>query len=171
MKKILENENIKRAGIIPFVKRNNTVMFIMGLDEAIASISDFGGTREVIDADPFETALREFKEESFGVLGSLKRTNILSAPFIIGETGFHGEEGVLFFVKYKDEFPFFSKMREFKERNVPGDETKALVFITREQLLAGLEQTEERIQSSKVFLFHPKVQSVLLSGKETIECL
>lgn len=171
MQRILENANIRRAGIIPFVKRNNTVIFIMGLDEAIASIADFGGTREIRDLDPFETALREFQEESFGVLGDLERGNLLGAPFIIAETGFHGEEGILFFVKYRDEFPFFSKMREFKERNVPGDETKALVFISREQILAGLKQTEERIQSSKVFLFHAKVQSILLSGRETIESL
>ena len=167
----LKNDNIRRAGIIPYVKRNNTVFFILGLDEAIASISDFGGTREVTDLDPYETALREFQEESFGVLGVLNRKCLESAPYIIAKTGFHGEDGVLFFVKYKNEFPFFSKMREFKERNVPGDETKALVFLSREQILLGLKQTEERIQSSKIFLFHAKVQAILLTGREIIESL
>jgi len=172
METILKNDNIRRAGIIPYVKKNNTVIFILGLDEAIASISDFGGTREAKDKDPIETALREFQEESFGVLGGLNRKNIENSNYIVAKTGFHGEEeGIIFFVKYREEFPFFTKMREFKERNVPGDETKALIFITREQILDGLHQTEERIQSSKIFLFHPKVQSILLSAKHVIESL
>jgi len=168
---VLHNENIKRAGVIPYIKKNNTVIFILGLDEAIASISDFGGTREAKDADPLETALREFQEESFGVLGGLSRKNLESSTYVVAETGYHGEEGILFFVKYKEEFPFFTKMREFKERNVPGDETKALVYITKEQILEGLHQTDERIQSSKIFLFHPKVQSILLAGKDVVESL
>lgn len=168
---LIDKDNLRRAGIIPYVKTNNTVMFIFGLGEAIASISDFGGTREDFDEDIYETALREFHEESFNVIGPLNRKNLDHAPFIVAETGFHGEEGVLFFVKYRDNFPFLTKMREFKERAMPGDETKALIILSREQLLLGLKQPEERIQSSKIFLLHPKVRSILLSGRDIINSL
>jgi hypothetical protein len=162
---------LTRAGIIPYIKRNGIVLFIFGLDEAIANISDFGGTRENRDKDIYETAIREFSEESFGVLGELDQSNVVKATYIQGDTGFRGEQGVLFFVPFKTDFPLVSKMQEMKERAMPGDETKALICLTKEQLFQALKGAEERIQSSKIFLFHPKVKSILLSGIETIECL
>jgi len=168
----LQDKTIRRAGIIPYMKNEKTVFFIFGLDEGIASISDFGGTREDFDEDVYGTALREFQEETFGVIGTIKRENITKAPYIVGETGFHEtEKGVLFFIHYRHDFPFTAKMQEFKERNMPGDETRGLIVLSREQLIAGLKQPEERIQSSKVFLFHPKVRSILLSGNDIISSL
>lgn len=168
----LQDKTIRRGGVIPYVKNEKTVFFIFGLDEGIASISDFGGTREDFDEDVYGTALREFQEETFGVIGTIKRKNITRAPYIVGETGFHDtEKGVLFFVHYRQEFPFTDKMQEFKERNMPGDETRGLIVLSREQLIAGLKQPEERIQSSKVFLFHPKVRAILLAGNDIISSL
>nr|QBK91915.1 MAG: hypothetical protein LCPAC304_02560 [Pithovirus LCPAC304] len=168
----LKDTDIQRAGIIPYVKKKGKVFFLFGLGEGIASISDFGGTRELSDADVLETALREFHEETFNVIGTLTRDNLKHAPYIIGETGFHEtEKCALFFVAYRQDFPFFAKMNEFKERNVPGDETRGLIVLEREQLFRALKQPEKRIQSSKVFLFHAKVRSVLLLGKDTIGSL
>ncbi len=168
----LEDINLRRAGIIPYIKKQGRVFFLFGLGEGIASISDFGGTREPADADVLETALREFHEETFNVIGTLTRDNLKGDPYIIGETGFHEtEKCVLFFVAYRQDFPFFEKMNEFKDRNMPGDETRGLIVLEREQLFRALKQPEKRIQSSKVFLFHAKVRSVLLLGKDTIGSL
>jgi len=168
----LQDKTIRRAGVIPYMKNEKTVLFIFGLDEGIASISDFGGTREDFDKDVYGIALREFQEETFGIMGTIKRGNLIKAPYIVGETGYHEtEKGVLFFVQYSNDFPFTKKMQEFKERNMPGDETRGLIVLSKEQLISGLKQPEERIQSSKVFLFHPKVRSILLSGNDIISSL
>lgn len=169
--KLIENEGIKRAGIIPYIKKNNTVVVLLTLEPGIAGISDLGGSREAKDENIFQTGIREFNEESFGVLGTLNEKHLTSSPYIVAKTGYHGEEGVLFFVKFRSEFPFIRMMDEFKERNVPGDETKALIVLTKEQLFTALEKPDERILSSKLFLFHPKVKSILLSGRETISSL
>lgn len=169
---VLLDKDLKRAGVIPYVKINDKVFFIFGLGEGIASISDFGGTKEEKDEDAVDNALREFREESFTVLGTLNRNHLLNSPYIVGETGFHeGEKGVVFLVKYRNEFPFSSKMREFKERNVPGDETRGIIVLSREQLISGLKQPDVRIGSTKPFQFHAKVKNILLSGIDTIGSL
>lgn len=167
----MNEKDIRRAGVIPFVTdKMGNPFFLFGLDEGIACIADFGGTRETKDKDIVATALREFHEETFGVMGTLSRENLVKSPYIVGETGYHDEEkGILFLVKYRQEFPFLDKMKEFKERNVPGDETRGLIVLSREQLLRALSQAEERIQSSKVFHFHPKVKHILSSGIDIIK--
>lgn len=172
IEKIVDEEMIKRAGVIPYIKRQNNVFFLFGLDEGIASISDFGGTREKKDKDIIDTALREFREETFGIIGTLDRSHLLHSHHVVGKTGYHqGEKGILFFVKYRSDFPFYVKMKEFKERNVPGDETRGLIVLSREQLVLALNKPEERLKSSKIFHFHPKVRNVLLSGKDIIGSL
>jgi len=170
--KIADQQTINRAGVIPYVKIKNKVFFLFGLGEGVASISDFGGTRSKKDKDIIDTALREFREETFEIIGKLDRSHLLHSHHIVGETGYHqGERGILFFVRYRSDFPFCAKMKEFKERNVPGDETRGLIVLSREQLVLALNKPEERLQSSKIFHFHPKVRNILLSGKDIIGSL
>lgn len=58
---------VKRAGIIPMIKRGGHTFYGLGLDQSSGDITEFAGGREGKDKDMLETALREFKEETFGI--------------------------------------------------------------------------------------------------------
>jgi len=58
---------VRRAGIIPMIKRGNYTFYGLGLDYGSGDINEFAGGRESRDNDMLETALREFNEETFDI--------------------------------------------------------------------------------------------------------
>jgi len=158
----LEDPRIRRAGIIPYIKYNRQTLFLFGISEIHAYISDFGGTRDKKDIDVIETALREYNEETFGCLRDLTREEVSKSNYIIGPTGYHGDEMcVLFLVPFPKDIPLFGKMSEFRDRSVPGDEIKGLIVLNTRQLVMGLRNGEERVDGTRLFFFHPKVKPIL----------
>jgi len=158
----LEDLSIRRSGIIPYIKYNRQTFFLLGVSEIHAYISDFGGTRDDEDSDLIETALREYNEETFGCLRFLTRKDLESSKYVIGSTGYHGDEKcVIFFVQFPKDTPLFSKMSEFRHRSMPGDEIKGLTVLNTRQLITALRNGEERIEGTRIFFFHPKVKPIL----------
>lgn len=165
----LKDPRLRRAGIIPCIKFNRTTFFLLGTSEIHAYISDFGGTRESTDSDILETALREYHEETFGCLPSLTREHLRDTVYITGFTGYHVDERcVLFFVPLPRNTALFSKMSDFRHRSIPGDEIKGLVVLNTRQLQIALTRSEERIEGTRIFLFHPKVKAVLKTEMRTL---
>lgn len=165
----LKDPRLRRAGIIPCIKFNRTTFFLLGTSEIHAYISDFGGTRESTDLDILETALREYHEETFGCLPNLSRENLRDTTYITGFTGYHVDERcVLFFVPFPKNTALFSKMSDFRHRSMPGDEIKGLVILNKRQLQTALICSEERIEGTRIFFFHPKVKAVLKSEMRTL---
>jgi hypothetical protein len=155
---------ILRAGIIPYFRTpKNQIFFLFGLDEGIASLSDFGGTREYFDADVYHLAIREYREESIGLLEPITVDDLKCyGKCIVGETKIKkGEKCALFFYPFPYPYPLLDKIKAFKERSVPGDETKGLAMLSLEQTLLALEQPEAKIDNTKMFLFHPKIKHLL----------
>lgn len=61
--------NVYSAGVLLYMKRNDTTYFLLGKDCKYDSWSDFGGKTDDKDRrDPLKTASREFYEETCGVL-------------------------------------------------------------------------------------------------------
>lgn len=60
----------KGAGVLPYAFNNNKIYFLLGKEHDEKLFSDFGGGRDK-DEQPFETAYREFVEET---MNSLKET-------------------------------------------------------------------------------------------------
>jgi hypothetical protein len=169
----LSDPHILRAGIIPYIKSpsTNNVFFIFGLDEGIASLSDFGGTREYFDKDVYELALREYNEETIGLLEMITVEDLKNkSRVIVDETLIKKEEKcALFFYPFPSDYPVIEKMDIFKRRAMPGDETKAIVFLSKEQTIQALEQPDAKIGDTKMFLFHPKIRNMLLSNLNNIK--
>ena len=63
---VLHNKSHDAAGILPFVEMNNNIYFILGKEKS-GKYCDFGGGKNK-DETCEETAIREFDEESMGVL-------------------------------------------------------------------------------------------------------
>ncbi|GAQ91709.1 ribonuclease III [Klebsormidium nitens] len=60
---------IYSAGCLPFTVKNNQIYFLLGKDRTDGRESDFGGRSEDVDkGDPKRTAIREFYEETIGMI-------------------------------------------------------------------------------------------------------
>lgn len=70
------------AGILPYAVVDETIYFLVGKDIRDNTWSDFGGKSEEEDGgDPMETAMREFYEETCGIIMDIKSLrNRLSSP-------------------------------------------------------------------------------------------
>lgn len=68
----------KHAGIIPFtVDENGELVFLLGIDSRSKDLADFGGKRET-NENAFQTAFREFKEETLDIFNSKVYNNMES---------------------------------------------------------------------------------------------
>jgi hypothetical protein len=79
-------ENFKAAGILPIVIVDKKIYYLLGKDINQKKYSDFGGSKENSETCE-ETAVREFDEESMGVLYDINKLRkiIHKLPYIINE--------------------------------------------------------------------------------------
>lgn len=61
------DHGLLRAGIIPYIKHNNDIYFMMGIDTKTGEYSDFGGGVKMYE-NALSAAMRECKEESRGLI-------------------------------------------------------------------------------------------------------
>ena len=85
-------DKIPAAGIIPYIKLNGDVYFLLGFETRDKKWSGFVGSYEPKDKNIITTAIREFNEESGMVfnnyLGYIKRNIEFKEPYIdITKTG------------------------------------------------------------------------------------
>jgi len=85
LSKIVPSDHgLLRAGIIPYIKKDNDIYFLMGIDTKTGEYSDFGGGVKMYE-NALSAALRECREESRGLidfkdLGIIRRS-ILSRRY------------------------------------------------------------------------------------------
>jgi hypothetical protein len=80
------NHEAYAAGILPYTFYNGKVYLLLGKDVRDNFWSDFGGKSEIVDDNrPLQTAMREFYEETCGIIMDLKslknRMGSTTAPF------------------------------------------------------------------------------------------
>jgi hypothetical protein len=67
----------RRSGVIVYTRtRENSLLFLAGMDTNTSEITDFGGQREPSDIDAISTGLRELVEESLGVFGKIEPSEV-----------------------------------------------------------------------------------------------
>jgi 8-oxo-dGTP pyrophosphatase MutT (NUDIX family) len=78
------DHGLLRSGIIPYIKRNDDIYFLLGIDTKTGEYSDFGGGVKMYE-NALSAALRECREESRGLIDfkdlGLIRRGILSRRY------------------------------------------------------------------------------------------
>jgi hypothetical protein len=142
------------AGILPFSRVGDKVLWLVAEDVRDGAFSDFGGKAERFDHDTLEgfeptemTAMREFLEESYGlVLTDHQITNVFRAKnyLLLGGTTRAGHP----YFCYVVQVPFIPHLRDtvrkllgfFRMRNVYRSfvEKNDLRWVTTEELFGAL---------------------------------
>lgn len=141
----LTDKNFIRSGIIPINNVNGTLFFAFGVDTSTGKLTDFGGHREYQDYDLLDTALREYREESYETFGLLDRETIKNLHIIIGYDTFdillpiNGDLDI-----YRETF----SQRVLKD---PEPEISNIVWLSRRQLLRLLESSPQ-VFYDKIYL-------------------
>eukprot|EP01103_Thecamoeba_quadrilineata_P008051 TRINITY_DN1783_c1_g1_i1.p1 TRINITY_DN1783_c1_g1~~TRINITY_DN1783_c1_g1_i1.p1 ORF type:complete len:446 (-),score=126.08 TRINITY_DN1783_c1_g1_i1:172-1509(-) len=112
----------KAAGVLPYAKKDNKVYFLLGGEDRSSKKKNkeldvwlyFGGKRECGEKDPHATALREFCEETCGVLDKdMIAQKLQKSPPTIWHSG---GKFVLFFVEIDYDHSLPEKFRETLEK-------------------------------------------------------
>lgn len=165
------NIRLRRAGIIPIIKRNGHTFYGLGLDQSSGDINEFAGGREKEDKDMLETALREFHEETFGIF-YIDRQMIEEQNNDV----LFDDKSCIFFVTlesknltlYIDKFNH--KVQEMK-RNKIKIENGLLFWITEEQLKILLaSQRPNPTQKYPIFFHYPTRKLLTLKFGNTNNC-
>lgn len=144
-KDIPENclHSIRRAGIVVITRYKKQSWFGFGIDRKSGDFSDFGGAKIKKDIDIFETALREFHEESLEVFGTLKREDIENCWAV------YDKKNLIIFV------PLMTSpkkvIKNFKTKVNSDDEMSGIVWVRQHALIDLLKTaTPKRTIYSKV---------------------
>ena len=64
---VIQHTKPPAGGIIPFIKENNNLCFLLGKEVSCNKWSGFVGGSSEVDHDIYDTAVREFNEETCGI--------------------------------------------------------------------------------------------------------
>ena len=138
------------AGILPFSILNGNVFFLLGKDSMENTWSDFGGRVELKDqGNNINTAIREFYEESLGVILSIDNVKLLlkdKSNFTMTKTKtLNGAPYYMFIVKicHSDKLPDeFSSRKQFCEYiriDKKFKEKKEISWFSKKQVLDSID--------------------------------
>lgn len=149
------NKNIIRAGIIPVTEEKGIIFFAFGVDFNIASLGDFGGHKEIIDTDLLDTAIREYREESLNVFGTITRESLKNCLVM------EGDETVE--ILYPVDPPFYSYTEKFNSM-VLGQkhhEVQNVVWLSRRQLLNVIDSQHASFAGTKIYHMYDRIHNCL----------
>lgn len=67
----------RRSGAVVYTTYADRILLLMGVDTDSGDVTDFGGGVKIKHGEgPLDAAVRELKEESYGVLGEIKKSDI-----------------------------------------------------------------------------------------------
>ncbi len=90
-----KTDPIRRAGVIPFTVKNNSLYFLLGIDRGTRELTDFGGGVKSAET-MVDGALREFTEESCEIFSStITKEHIRHSPAIINSL----QNSAIFFLR------------------------------------------------------------------------
>jgi hypothetical protein len=120
---------INRAGIIPYYTVDGKLYFCLAQDRQSGDYTDFGGGVRISKEDCVGGAVREFKEESFRIFGTINRTKLRSCPAVIS-----GNTMVIFAKLEPIDFdPIRNKFNAIKERT-HYSENEDIICVSLEEL-------------------------------------
>jgi hypothetical protein len=112
------NENINRAGIIPYFKVGKNIFLGFGINQNNTTVTTIGGTYERGDYDLLDTAIREYNEEVGNNLQNITIEDVMGCIGIISKRSIH----------------IFLEIKNVREKSQPTNEFSMLLWITVEQL-------------------------------------
>jgi hypothetical protein len=135
------------AGILPYAVNPETkkIEFLLS-QEQNRSWSDFGGRRDHGEHDPKETALREYTEESMGLLGSKKEMRQLlkqRTTFFIGQKRY---KLYLVQVPYQKIEKIGKSFASLKKRARAGysQEKRAIGWFSADKIFKAISESKKR---------------------------
>lgn len=154
-------ETVKRAGIIAYTTYKNCVWFGLGIDRRSKDISDFGGKKERRDRTIFDTAIREFSEESLDIYGKLDRSKLDNCLAV------YNQSSLIIFLNLKTKIKDAKKnfKKEVDTRKLKYVEMEDPIWIRKERFLdiikhdkdAGLDKNR-----SNEMILYSKVRNMLI---------
>lgn len=171
----------RRAAIVPFIVDNNELYYIFTTDSRTGELSDFGGKRNEKEKNWFDTAIREFNEESYNSF-KLKKSKIKSS-----NVAFDGY-CVYAFVKLDIDLKTLQQKRQeiikhynkFKTTTMYYYlETSDITVLSQNNVLKCLERGKYFDQSMWMYIRHffsngrhwPCSEKILSNCKITHECV
>lgn len=133
------NPNHIRAGFIPICFQGGMLFFGLAVDSRNNVLTDFGGHKENFDMDLLDTALREYKEESYEIFGTLSRDSVQNFEVL------EGEDTVEILLPVHEPFYHYSSLFAETVKDKKDNESSKIVWLSRRQLLIALESQDDKI--------------------------
>ena len=127
----------KRSGIVPYFQKHG--LYAFGFNRDYGTLIDFGGTIEEGENE-FQTAAREYNEESFGVFGKIRSIDLE------GQKMLYYKNNTLFFVFCElepDEVSYNFNERLMKEKEPENHEIQGIVFLSGNDIKDILANEED----------------------------
>jgi len=159
MKQVSEidwKQNYIRAGIIPYTEQNGILFFAFGLDCNIASLGDFGGHYEPSDNDLLDTAIREYREESLNVFGSITRDSLKNCY------AFEGPETIEILLHVTPPFYQYTEIFNNIIKDHKQHEIQNIIWLSRRQLLNVIDSQEASFAGTKIYHMYNRIYDCLL---------
>lgn len=128
------NKTHKAAGILPVVEINNTLHFILGKERS-GKYSDFGGYKDSNETCE-QTAIREFDEESMGVLFNKKKLEQIITKL---PRYYNKKENYAFYLLKMEYRPDIIKTYNTLLRKISLCNNKKIIYKCKNGLLEKLE--------------------------------
>jgi|DewCreStandDraft_4_1066084.scaffolds.fasta_scaffold02053_33 hypothetical protein len=151
----------RRGGILPYTVIDGVRLYCFALDSSSADLTDFGGRRDRRDKDILETALREFYEESLGVFGNIRYSDLLNLEAIY--TRVDEDRYTMMLLLPVNVTDLIEPGEEFSRRAAEhiDHENRALVWLTQGQVLRVLDLDQKIINREVLFIIYPPVRILL----------
>lgn len=137
----------RRSGVVVYTTYADSILLLMGVDTESGDVTDFGGGVKIKHGEgPLDAAVRELKEESYGVLGEIKKSDISDHLAI------YTDDLMIIFIHIN--FDVDAVMVEFNTRRdiVDKPEVDSLILMNTDQfknLIKG-GSINDRVMYSKV---------------------
>lgn len=151
-----------RAGIIPFIRYQNSKIYAFGLGNVTGDICDFGGHKDCEDNDLIDTAIREYNEESFGIFGNFNRESLKNSEVI------DGVDTIEILVEVNGNISDYN--RRFKNilNNNYNHEIQDIIWLSKKQLLVAIDSEDIQKDGVKIFHMYSKIRNVLSINRNKI---
>lgn len=124
-----KDNRIERGGVIVYTYVNGQILFGLGVDTKSGDITDFGGGVSKFDGTIINGALREFKEESLGIFGSIQPSELRKFITIYNKKIFS------IFIKFNVQPIKINQIFQERVKMIPNPEVKDIMWFSEDNFI------------------------------------